>query len=356
MGKKYSAAIIGCGRIGTQTDENLSSRLPHGWLPLSHADAIKAVPGLNLVAVCDVDIDRARQAADKYGVKSFFADYRELIEKVKPDIISIATRTQGRVDIIAYAASHGVKGMHIEKPLANNLIECDRALEYLKKHGVCFSYGTTRRHMEIYRKAKSIIDSGELGKIEEIAIDYSRTMLLWNHPHSVDLLLFFANSLQIDFVQAFCSIKNISDDIMTVNDDPIVENALVRFENGINGTITSARGLNIRINCSKGSLIVRADGTGIDIYKSLNSRVSYFLDYHNIKPSACHSGTQNAISALLEQIKKGKPDIKRLTEVRIGSNILFAMVYSTLHKGQMVSLKEVPLHFTITGKHGDLYA
>ena len=40
--------------------------------------------------------------------------------------------------------------------------------------------------------ARDIVVSGEIGDMVEICIEHGRTMLLWNHPHSVDLLIFFA--------------------------------------------------------------------------------------------------------------------------------------------------------------------
>lgn len=49
------AALIGCGRIGAHTPERLRQTIPAGWLPVSHAEAMLANPGLELVAVCDVN-------------------------------------------------------------------------------------------------------------------------------------------------------------------------------------------------------------------------------------------------------------------------------------------------------------
>ena len=50
-----------------------------------------------------------------------------MIAKVRPDIVTIATRTPGRVDIIAAAAAEGVKALYVEKPLSQNLSGARRA-------------------------------------------------------------------------------------------------------------------------------------------------------------------------------------------------------------------------------------
>src|ERR1700690_1825732 len=101
------AAVVGCGRIGTWTQPESVAGLPPGWLPLSHADAIRSVPGLTLAALGDSIPENLQRAGKAFGVTRLFADHKTLIDEVRPEILSIATRTQGRCDIIEYAARHG---------------------------------------------------------------------------------------------------------------------------------------------------------------------------------------------------------------------------------------------------------
>ena len=75
---KLSAGLIGCGRIGSRTDEALRNRLPDGWLPLNHAEAIQSLPELSLTAVCDVDSEALSWAAEKYNVSNTFESPRRL--------------------------------------------------------------------------------------------------------------------------------------------------------------------------------------------------------------------------------------------------------------------------------------
>lgn len=351
------AAVIGCGRIGTITGDLVRKRLPRGWVPLSHAEAVVACEGVELVAFCDIDPERVDRAASTYGVKGRFTDYRSMLGEVHPDIVTIATRTEGRSDIVGEAAARGVRGMHIEKPLARSMAECDRALEALKTYGVYMTYGTTRRHMEIYRQAKAMVEAGEIGELEEVVVEIGHNLLLWNHPHSTDMLLYFAGSTQVESVQATCRFERVSEDRMLVDDDPHIDNAFYRFGNGVRGLITVGRGMNFRMYGSKGQLKVYADGSGIEVLTNRKGTSPYLLDRTELTSTVEESGTQAAIAEIRDAIFFGprEPTI-RFEEVRAGLHMLLGAVWSSMHGGRIVGLGEVPDEFTVTGRFGDLYA
>jgi len=82
--ERLKAAVIGCGRMGAYTRPELAERLPSLWLPLNHAEALLAVEGVDLIAVCDTDREAARQASARWRVGSVFSDYRALIDEIRP--------------------------------------------------------------------------------------------------------------------------------------------------------------------------------------------------------------------------------------------------------------------------------
>src|SRR6185312_15282004 len=89
-----------------------------------HAESIKSIEHLELVALCDKDELRNKRFSELYNVKASYTDYKDLINEAKPDIISIATRTDVKAEIISYALEHGVKGFYVEKPLSRSVKEC----------------------------------------------------------------------------------------------------------------------------------------------------------------------------------------------------------------------------------------
>jgi len=49
------AAVIGCGRMEAESSARLEGFVPGGWLPISHAEGLTMVEGVELTALCDAD-------------------------------------------------------------------------------------------------------------------------------------------------------------------------------------------------------------------------------------------------------------------------------------------------------------
>lgn len=349
-------ALIGCGKMGTQPSDRIKAVLPSGWLPLSHAESVKSLPGLDLVALCDGDTERARSAAAAYGVDDVFSDYREMIAAVKPDLVSIATRTEGRCEIIRHLAAHGVRGIHAEKPLGRSRGEYRSALSGIAEHDVAFSYGTTRRFMSVYRKAFDLIAEGAIGAVTQVTVEFGRTWLLWNHPHTVDLMLAFAGCSEIDHVQAQCEFAPEAWDGETLDADPILEFGSVRFANGVQGIITSAPGFNVRVAGESGSLAIRGNGGQLELSRSASAEDPYQSAVESVPVEPRLSGTQTAFSELAHAVQTQGETSITAAEVQLSGDILFGLAWSGIHEGRRTKLEEVPEDFIVTGRVGDLFA
>lgn len=353
---QLKAAIIGCGRIGTFTRPELRASLPNGSLPVNHAEAILANNGLQLVALCDLNEANLQRAATDYGITQCFNDYRTLILEVKPDILSIATRTQGRCDIIKFAAENGVKGIHLEKPMSTNMKECREALASVKLNQVHLTYGTVRRFMDIYRRAKEMLDAGEIGDLVQISVELGRTLLLWNHPHSIDMVIYFSGSTDVEYVQGNCILKKSpSSDLLEVDDDPLVESATIKFKSGVTGLITSRAGGNVTLCGTGGNLIIAADGSWLELQKRTN-KGPYFLETSRMNVEPEMSGTQRAFFELMKAIQKGTPLTITTEEIETSQEIMLGIAYSSIHDGRRIRVSDIPAKFTVTGKFGDQFA
>lgn len=354
--KIYKVGLVGCGRIGTRTSEALKNVLPSGWLPLSHAEAICSNPRLQLVGLCDTDSERLQNVAELYGVQHQYRDYRDLLSDLSVDILAVATRTEGRCDIICTAAEHGVLGIHAEKPFGRNLKEVQTALSVARMNGVSVTYGTTRRFMDVYRKAKALVLEGFIGTLQEIVIEHDYTTLMWNHPHSVDLLLYFSDCLNVDFVQAVCGPQESVRNPLQVETDPTIANAFVQFSNGVRGVITGASGMNTRLSGTEGSLTIGADGAWLQWARKQSPEQFYFTQHEFVSVEPVQSGTQQAFESLLTAVEnQGMPGIHP-DEIETGMRILLAVAYSALIAERSISLDEVPVDFTVLGQSGALFA
>ncbi len=102
--------LIGCGRISPR-----------------HIQVIKALPDLQLAAVCDLVPERARRAAEASGATPY-SDFREMLRKEDLDIASVLTESGAHVRVGVDVAPH-VKALVIEKPMALTLEDADRIIE-----------------------------------------------------------------------------------------------------------------------------------------------------------------------------------------------------------------------------------
>jgi hypothetical protein len=262
---------------------------------------------------------------------------------------------QNRDEIINFAITHSIKAIHAEKPISTSLKECTETLAEAERNNVNISYGTYRRYMSAYRKAREIVGSGELGDIIEIQIQHGKTYLMWSHPPSADLLNFFANGAGIEYIQSNCIIDKSSVSKAVVDCDPLVQYVFVKFSNGINGLISSASGMNTQITCSKGILIIIGDGSGIILKRAANSS-PLFLKEEDITFTSSKSGTQTAIEELVASLKSDeKPGIS-LNEIIQSQTVLFGAVASSLNDGRKIIPAEINPELTVTGRIGELYA
>ncbi len=344
-----SVALIGCGRMGAFSGPETLRNLPPGYKPLSHADAIESLDELELVADCDPHPESLERVGSAFGVRRLYQDYRTLIDEVQPEIVAIATRTEGRCAMIEYAAEHGARGIHAEKPLGRSLDESRRACEAVRAHGVALTFGTYRRFNDTYRRAREMLQAGEIGPLSHVIIEHGRTSLMWDHPHAVDLLLYYTQSIDVESVQSTCAItrERLVDHVL--DEDPIVETAYVRFADGVTGMITSVPGMNTRLVGTDGVLVVAGNGSRLDVYRKENAEAKYFLDRSTVTVEPALSGTQRAFRELIAAIQTGAQPSITAEEILACQRLLGAIALSALGRGEPISPDDVPDDFTITG-------
>lgn len=353
---KLKIAIIGLGRMGAEPTSRLGE-IPNGYTPVSHAESIKSIEQLELVALCDIDLSKVEKFSRIYDVPHGFEDYKKLVDIIKPDVISIATRTNLKEEIINYAVEHGVLGIYVEKPLATSLSQCERILNHVNKFGTKLTYGTQRRGMPVFRKAKERAHSGELGNIKSINFEHGNNLLFWSLPHITDLITFLTNSSKFNSISALCQIPtHYSKESTLIDADPVVESAIVKMENGITAYITPGAGSNIRIFLEKGIITINSDWYSIDT--SIEARFkAKFTELSREFTEPSKSGTQELFSDLTESVLNCKP-LSRVTnhEILGGTEILFGIVESGLRNGTIIRHEDLRKNLEITGRFGDLYA
>ena len=127
-------------------------------LPYSHAAGFFAEERTDLIACADLRPEVMEHFGNRYNVPKAnqYTDYREMLEKEQPDIVSVATQPEHRAEIVIYAAEHGVKAIYAEKAMAASMDEAAAMVAAVEENNVAFNLGTNRRWHTGFDKMKEI--------------------------------------------------------------------------------------------------------------------------------------------------------------------------------------------------------
>lgn len=130
----------------------------------SHIPTFQRIPGVEAVALCDVNQARAQQVARETNIPKTYTDYRVMLAEVKPDITVIATPNVFHKPMTMDALA---AGSHVlcEKPLALTYADAVEMMESAKAKGLQLSVGTHYRWSPPMRAAKAHVDAGFFGEI-----------------------------------------------------------------------------------------------------------------------------------------------------------------------------------------------
>lgn len=127
--------------------------------------------GRNLYAVGNRTHSKAVAFAEKYGVEKVYDDFSEMFSDPDVDIIYITTPHNTHIEFMRKAINNG-KHILVEKSITLNSSELDEAISLADKKGVVIGEAMTIYHMPIYRKLREILDSGKLGKVNLITMNF----------------------------------------------------------------------------------------------------------------------------------------------------------------------------------------
>ena len=154
-GRKLRAGVIGIG-IGRH-----------------HMEGYATHPRCELVAVCDLNRDRAKALAERYGARYVFRDYRRLVTMDELDIVSVAVPNylHARMTIAALRAG---KDVLCEKPMATRLSDAEAMVREAKRAKKRLMIDMSYRFDPIQQEMRRRIQRGDLGDIYYSKAHYTR--------------------------------------------------------------------------------------------------------------------------------------------------------------------------------------
>ncbi len=141
-----------------------------GYIADWHADAIKALPGVSLVAVCDRASGAAKALADAHGAQSF-TDMQDMLRTAMPDAVHILTPPDSHATIAQDCLKAGVHCL-IEKPVALSAQDTQVIATAARDAGRQAAAGHNFMGMPSYDHLKEQIKAGALGRISGAEINW----------------------------------------------------------------------------------------------------------------------------------------------------------------------------------------
>jgi len=133
-----------------------------GFMGSMHAQVYQNLPNAELIAIVDVDLEKAEKLAKKYAARAY-SQIKDILVRDDIDAVDICLPTFLHPRYTIEAAKAG-KHIFCEKPIALNLKDADKMIEEVEKKGVKLMVGHVLRFWPEYVKIKKIQESGKLGK------------------------------------------------------------------------------------------------------------------------------------------------------------------------------------------------
>ncbi|MFC1917388.1 Gfo/Idh/MocA family protein [Chloroflexota bacterium] len=336
----FRAGIIGCGRIGSEFDDD-----PKRLVVSTHAGAYAAANGVKLVAVADLDRQKLEKCGKRWGVSSLYENYQEMLRRETLDILSVCTWNSTHLEIVREAVNHGVKAIFCEKPIADTLAHADEMIGLCREKSVVLQINHGRRFDIFHQTVRDFLREGKLGRVQQVTFYYTAGIANTG-SHMFDLLCFFFGD--VDWVQAAYS-QNKSTNPLDPNIDGIM-----KFSSGLFGAVQACDVkdfLIFEMDCLgiKGRFNLIHGGSGIEYYEVKESE--FFSGYRELVRSSSpldanvpKKSMVSAVEHLIECLQGGKKSISGGENGRASLELICAF-----HESAGASGRKIPLPLKDSG-------
>lgn len=142
-----------------------------GYIADFHARALNQIKGVQLVAVCDTNLMRARGFAAAWNIPETFATLDLMLEQSNINCVHILTAPNSHFSLATAALQRGVH-VFLEKPMCVSVAECEKLVQLAKRQGLYLGVNHNFLFASAFEKLRAIVHSKQLGLIDHIAINH----------------------------------------------------------------------------------------------------------------------------------------------------------------------------------------
>lgn len=267
---RYRAVIAGLGFIGAGdqvSGDALGQQVSQ--LDGTHAGALSGNARVALVAGSSRDAGRRERFAERYAREKVrtYADWREMLTREKPEIVSVATYSPEHAPIVIAAAELGARAIYCEKPIAQCVEDAQRMVDACARAGALLVINHNRRFNPNYRKLRDFVASGALGTLTSANLQWSSGRLGNVGTHFIDALMMLTGR-QVTAVMGTLDSAGKPDCRGTQFHDPGGW-GLLRLEGGLIATLDAADygrvPASLRLNGTLGRATTAGDDVNIEL-------------------------------------------------------------------------------------------
>ncbi len=146
-----------------------------GYIADYHRDALRLIPDLQLMAVCDLNEARAQRFAGSAGIDQVYTDLKKMLEKEELECVHVLTPPADHFGPAKQVLEAGV-GVYIEKPLCANSKDCDELVSLAKSRGLSLGVSHNFLCAEPYERLLDDLKERRLGRLDQIDIIWHRAL------------------------------------------------------------------------------------------------------------------------------------------------------------------------------------
>jgi len=332
------AVIIGCGK-STRTAGSKQHGISH-----CHVQGYQAIDGVKVVACCDIVEDYASAYAELYKLPKYYLDYKEMVKKEKPGIVSICTWPGLHAEMVIHCAKAGVRAIHCEKPMAPTFGEARKMKEVCEQTGTQLTFNHQRRFEKQYSTVRNLVNRGVIGKLRRIETECGN-LYDWG-THWFDMMNFYNNDVPAEWVLGQIEVSSPGDAFGVRMENQGISH--IRYANGVYGLMLSGPGLttwaNHRLLGSDGYIeadmpVVRVRGKGD---KELRT-----ITFPKEKNIGAWTAITWGILDLVHCLKTGREPELSVRKAFAATELIFATYESSRRRGRVdlpLSIDDNPLH------------
>ena len=165
-----------------------------------HARAYGSIDRCELVACADIVPENAEAFADEFAIAGdrVYTDHLRMLDEVEPDLMSVCVPPVAHAELVIDCARSGVGAIHSEKPMALTWKGAREMAEACEEQGTKLTFNHQRRFSTPWRRAKELLDDGEIGALERVEMS-APNLFDWG-THCFDLCGMFVDEADPEWV------------------------------------------------------------------------------------------------------------------------------------------------------------